>query len=127
MLTRCALVQELTAGDPMVLAASKLAVEEVKKVLRRIHAAESKAQRLATTLPYQRQMAKICRGHALAVMDTIVSQVRRRGVGCELCKRRHKAMKCKGVTLDALVSELTVVELPGAVRTCQQEDCSARC
>ena len=25
--------------------------------------------------PYQRQMAKICRGHALAVMDAIVSQV----------------------------------------------------
>ena len=39
------MLQELTAGDPMVLAASRLAVEEVRKVLRRIHAAEDKSQK----------------------------------------------------------------------------------
>ena len=62
----------------MLVAAGKLAATEARKVLRRLHAVDSNAdkrERKRATAPSARLMAKIGHANPLAVFQTIVGQV----------------------------------------------------
>lgn len=59
-------------SNPLLQAASKLAVLEAKKVLRRVHNVKDKNDRKATTKPFGRIIAKVTHATPLAVMDTIL-------------------------------------------------------
>lgn len=68
--------RELTDKSPFLTAASKLAVYETRKVLKRLHSAPDKCERKDTCKPHGRMLSKIAATNALPVLETIVQLVR---------------------------------------------------
>ena len=70
--------QARIAASPLLTAAEKLAATEARKVLRRVHAVDSaadKRERKRATAASARLMAKIAHANPLAVFQTILGQV----------------------------------------------------
>ena len=65
------------AKNPLLAAAGKLAVTEVRKVMRRVHAPDSKDKRERKKLlaPFARLLAKAAHANPLPVCDHIVGHV----------------------------------------------------
>lgn len=72
----CAQAKE--KDDPLLRAAGKLAITEVRKVMRRVHAPDSKdkKERKRLLAPFARLLAKAAHANPLPVCALIVSHVR---------------------------------------------------
>lgn len=68
-------LQETTKGTPILTASAKLAVTELKKVLRRVHAPENAKDKKGEIKMFGRMLAKIAAANPLAVAQLVIAQV----------------------------------------------------
>lgn len=67
--------QAITERTPILLAASKLAATEVKKVLRRLHVATDQQSRKEGMRPFARIVGKIALVGPFSVLTALIGQV----------------------------------------------------
>ena len=66
----------MAAGSPLLIAASKLAETEVRRILRRVTAPASRKEAKAAMRPLGRALAKIMHAQPIAVCEQLLRQVR---------------------------------------------------
>ena len=67
--------QAITERTPLLLAASKMAGQEVKKVLRRLHVAGDAQSKKESMRPFSRHISKIAHTGPFSTLSALLSQV----------------------------------------------------
>ena len=83
----CTAVQAKTAASPLLAGASKMAIAETRKVLRRLHVtgAQDKHEKRRESAPFARLLGKASHANPLAVCSVLVGQVLSAST-CAICR-----------------------------------------